>query len=93
MKKLKNGDRAICMQYDVIQRDCFYFDKEKMCCGFRQENNVNDRYLNRKVIITGYNESEDSYAVTFLDNGETLAWVISDDLVPCKGFEMSWCDQ
>lgn len=91
MAMFKKGDAVICKKHKVSQR--LVCDEK----GMRLENYIDDYFFNREAVIEStYKEcmeehfknelheefeDKDEYAIKFLDDGTTLAWVQADELV------------
>lgn len=91
MATFKKGDVVICKKHEVSQK--IVCDAK----GMRVENYINDSFFNREAVIEHtYKdcmdehfknelheefEDRDEYAIKFLNDGTTLAWVQADELV------------
>lgn len=91
MATFKKGDVVICKKHKVEQK--IVCDAK----GMRVENYIDDYFFNREAVIEHtYKEcmeehfkndlheefeDKDEYAIKFLDDGTTLAWVQADELV------------
>lgn len=87
MRKFQKGDVVLCKKFEIRQKLCIYPDRTSF------EPYIEDIYFNRKAYISktykeymdktlgvSY-EDRDEYEITFLDTGNTLAWVSGEDLI------------
>lgn len=86
-RKFNKGDIVLCTQFSIGQNRVI--DE----CGIKIVPCIDDGYFNRRAYISktykecmeqtlgGIYEDKDEYEITFLDDGNSLAWVKGKDLV------------
>lgn len=87
MRKFQKGDVVLCKKFEIKQKLCIYPDRTSF------EPYIDDTYFNRKAYISKtykehmdkalgvLHEDRDEYEITFLDTGNTLAWLSGEDLI------------
>lgn len=87
MRKFQKGDVVLCKKFEVAQKLCIYPG------GMSFKPYIDDTYFNRRAYISKTykeymdktlgvsHEDRDEYEITFLDTGNTLAWVSGEDLI------------
>lgn len=87
MRRFEKGDVVLCKKFEVDKKLCIGLD------GMSLQPYIDDTFFNRKAYISktykeymektlgGMYEDKDEYEITFLDDGNSLAWVNGEDLI------------